>query len=408
LATFDTHHNCKIDAWGGGGMGSNPCVLHSPEFGAALAAAGAVVERGPVAAATALRAAGVDPDLAAAALTQATLRRSAAGKFGGLAAGMFFTRTGLEQATRWPVAQARADRLARAGARRIADLGCGIGADSLAFARAGLTVTAVESDPFTADVARANLRGLPATVQTGDALELDLSTVDAAFCDPARRTASGRRVFSAAGLSPPWEFALDLLARMPFGVLKLAPGLPHDLIPDGVEAEWVSVDGDLVEATLWSPSMAGVARRATVFRNGKAFALTGSGAEAAGVGPVRRFVFDPDAAVTRAGLVAELASIVDGLLADPAIAFVYADSPADTPFARCLEVVDRLPVAVKKMRAALRDREIGRLEIRKRGSALDVEQLRHQLRLRGANGGVLMLTRIAGAPAALLCRERTG
>jgi len=142
-------------------MGSNPCVLHSPEFGAALAAAGAVVERGPVAAATALRAAGVDPDLAAAALTQATLRRSAAGKFGALAAGMFFTRTGLEQATRWPVAQARADRLARAGARRIADLGCGIGADSLAFARAGLTVTAVESDPFTADVARAS--SFPAT-----------------------------------------------------------------------------------------------------------------------------------------------------------------------------------------------------------------------------------------------------
>ena len=386
----------------------NRRVLDSPEFGAALAAAETVVERGPVASATALRAAGVDPDLAAAALTQATLRRAAAGKFGAMAARMFFTRTGLEQATRWPAARARAERLASAGARTVADLGCGIGADSLAFARAGLTVTAVESDPFTADVARANLRGLSATVETGDALQLDLSTVEAAFCDPARRTAGGRRVFSPRGLSPPWEFALDLLTGMPFAVLKLAPGLPHELVPDGVEAEWVSVDGDLVEATLWSPSMAGVARRATVFRNGTAFALAGSGSEAAGVGPVRRYLFDPDGAVTRAGLVAEFASTVDGRLADPSIAFVYADSPAETPFARCLEVVDRLPVAVKKMRAALRDHDIGRLEIRKRGSALDVEQLRHQLRLRGANGAVLVLTRITGAPAALLCREPTG
>jgi hypothetical protein len=112
--------------------------------------------------------------------------------------------------------------------------------------------------------------------------------------------------------------------------------------------------------------------------------------------------------VTRAGLVAEFASTVDGVLADPAIAFVYADGPASTPFARCLAVVDRLPVAVKRMRTALRAHDIGRLEIRKRGSALDVEQLRRRLRLTGSGGGVLVLTRVAGEPAALLCREPTG
>jgi SAM-dependent methyltransferase len=383
-------------------------VLLSPEFGAALAAAEAVVERGPVAAATALRSAGLDPDLAAAALTQATLRRVAARKFGALAGRMFFTRTGLEQATRLPVATARAERLAAAGARRVADLGCGIGADSLAFARAGLRVLAVESDPATAEVARANLRGMDASVVIGDATTADLSTVDAAFCDPARRTAGGRRVFTTAGLSPPWEFARDVLTRTRSAVLKLAPGLPHHLVPDGVEAEWVSVDGDLVEATLWSPALATVARRATVFRADERFALTGPGTTLAPVGPVRCHLFDPDGAVTRAGLVAAFASTVDGSLADPAIAFVYADRPAQTPFARCLAVVDRLPVAVKRMRAALRAHDIGRLEIRKRGSALDVERLRRQLRLTGSGGGVLVLTRVAGEPAALLCRDPAG
>jgi hypothetical protein len=381
-------------------------VLSSPEFAAALAAAERVVERGPVAAATALRAAGLAPELAAAALTQATLRRAAAGKFGALAGGMYFTRTGLEQATRWPVAVARAERLAAAGARRVADLGCGIGTDSLAFARAGLAVVAVESDPATAEVARANLDGLSRVeVVTGSALDQDLSTVDAAYCDPARRTSGGRRIFTTAALSPPWEFARGLLESVPFAVLKLAPGLPHDLIPDGVEAEWVSVDGDLVEAALWSPALATVPRRATVFRAGSRTALVGPGTRAAGIGAVRRYLFDPDGAVTRAGLVAEFASTVDGSLADPAIAFVYAGSPASTPFARCLEVVDRLPVAVKRMRAALREHDIGRLEIRKRGSALDVERLRRDLRLSGDRAGVLVLTRVAGAPAALLCRD---
>ena len=194
---------------------------------------------------------------------------------------------------------------------------------------------------------------------------------------------------------------MGLLSRL--AVLKLAPGLPHDLIPPGVEAEWVSVDGDLVEAALWSPALATVARRATVYRDGVPHELAGVSLPAP-VGGVRRYVFDPDGAVTRAGLVAEFAETVDGVLADPSIGFVYAEKPATTPFARCLEVVDELPIAVKKMRAALRAHDIGRLEIRKRGSALDVEKLRHDLRLSGSGAGVLLLTKIADRLAALLCR----
>ena len=46
----------------------------------------------------------VTPDLAAAALTQASLRRQARAKFGDAAAELFFTRAGLEQATRPEVA----------------------------------------------------------------------------------------------------------------------------------------------------------------------------------------------------------------------------------------------------------------------------------------------------------------
>jgi hypothetical protein len=241
------------------------------------------------------------------------------------------------------------------------------------------------------------------SVEVGDATAFDLSTVDAVFCDPARRTAGGRRVFSVSGWSPPWPFVSGLLGGGRRAVLKLAPGLDHSLVPAGAEAEWVSVDGDLVEATVWSAPLASVARRATLLPAG--VELTGPGTARAPVAPERGYVFDPDPAVTRAGLVAEFASTVDGTLADPEIAFVYADSPAVTPFARCLVVVERLPVAVKRLRAALRGHAIGRLEIRKRGSALDVERLRRDLRLSGPGSAVLVLTRIAGEPAALLCHR---
>lgn len=377
----------------------------------------------PLVQAQALRSAGIDADLAATALTQARLRRHAAAKFGADAAVMFFTRAGLEQATRYPVARRRADRLAAAGATWVADLGCGIGADTVAFARAGLRVLAVDSDPGTAEVTRANVAALGLAdrveVLVGDATEVPLDQVDAVFCDPARRGVDGRRVFDPARYSPPWSFVSTLPGRVPATVVKVAPGIDHALLPAGTEGEWLSVGGEVVEACLWFGPLARVPRRASVLTPAGPVAgpgagsaadlgvaeLTGTGDEAAPVAPVRGYLCDPDGAVVRAHLVAEFAALVDGTLADPSIAYVYADAPVPSPFtARWYQVVEVLPIAVKRLRAALRERGIGRLEIRKRGSALDVERLRRDLRLSGEHPATLVLTRVTGAPTVLLCQ----
>ncbi|MDG4804729.1 class I SAM-dependent methyltransferase [Micromonospora sp. WMMD980] len=397
-------------------------ALRTPEGSAALAAAAEVAGGDPLAAAAALRSAGIPGGLAAAALTQAELRRRAAGKFGAAAAGMFLTRAGLEQATRRPVADRRAARLRDAGVTRLADLGCGLGADTLAAARAGIRVYGVEADPVTAAMAAANAEaaGLAelVTVECGDATAFDVSRVDGAFCDPARRRAgTGRRIFDPNAYSPPWDFVTGLAARVPHTVVKVAPGLDHALIPAGAEAEWVSVDGDLVEAALWCGPLAGVPRRATVLRSKEGppvnasgrggapfYHLTGTGADEATVGPARRFLYDPDPAVVRAHLVAELSADLDATLADPSIAYLYADVARPTPFARCLEITDVLPFSLKRLRALLRERWIGRVEILKRGSALEPEKLRRDLRLAGDEPASLVLTRVAGAPTVLICR----
>ncbi|MFG2080834.1 methyltransferase domain-containing protein [Micromonospora tulbaghiae] len=386
-------------------------ALRTPEGSAALAAAGRVAGGDPLAAAAALRSGGIPGDLAAAALTQAELRRRAAGKFGAAAAGMFLTRAGLEQATRRAVADRRAARLRAAGVTTLADLGCGLGADALAAARAGIRVYAVEADPVTAAMAAANAEaaGLAdlVTVECGDATAFDVTGVDAVFCDPARRRAgTGRRVFDPNAYSPPWDFVTGLAARVPRTVVKVAPGLDHALIPAGAEAEWVSVDGDLVEAALWCGELAEVPRRATVLRerDDAVSLLTGTGAQEAPVGPVRRFLYDPDPAVVRAHLVAELAAGLDATLADPSIAYLYADEARTTPFARCLEITDVLPFSLKRLRTLLRERRVGRVEIRKRGSALEPEKLRRDLRLSGDEAAGLALTRVAGAPTVLVCR----
>jgi SAM-dependent methyltransferase len=387
-------------------------VLRTPVGRAALAAAGDVAGGDPLAAASALRARGLAPRLAAAALTQVHLRRHAAGKFGAGAARMFFTRAGLEQATRGAVAARRAARLRAAGVGTLADLGCGLGADALAAARAGIRVYAVEADPLTAALARANAEesGLAAlvTVECADATTVDLTGVDAVFCDPARRRAGGGRVFDPRSYSPPWDFVAGLVDRVPRTVLKLAPGIDHALVPAGAEAQWVSVDGDLVEAAFWCGPLARVPRRATVLRGDAGYELTGDADERAPVGPVRRYLYDPDPAVVRAHLVAAFAAGVGGTLADADIAYVYADTPAATPFGRCLEVTDTLPFSLKRLRALLRERGVGRLEILKRGSALEPEKLRRDLRLSGRAAASLVLTRVAGTPTALICRPVAG
>ena len=413
--------------------------LRTPEGISALREAAGLAGADPLSAAGKLRSHGYDPALAAAALTQAVLRARAAAKFGPDAELLFFTRAGLEQATRAVVARRRARRLEAhlrgapaagtnvvrgsavgADGPLVADLGCGVGADTLAFAAAGLRVFAVDSDPVTARVAAANAEALGLAgridVRWADAASVDLSDVDAVFCDPARRSATGtgRRVFDPRAFSPPWSFLLDLVRRVPATVLKLAPGLDHALIPAGAEAEWVSVNGDLVEATVWCGPLATVDRRATVLRRDRdgtgdgidgGAELTGTGAASAPVAERRAFLVDPDGAVVRAHLVAELAAEIGGTLADPQIAYLYTDKPVTTPFGRCLEVVEELPFGLKRLRAALRDRGIGVLEIKKRGVGLDPDQLRRDLRLTGPRSATLVLTRVAGAPTALLCRD---
>ncbi|GAA1735578.1 class I SAM-dependent methyltransferase [Luedemannella helvata] len=388
-------------------------ALLAPEGADALAAAGALWADSPpdpLAAAAAMRAAGIPADLASTALTQAGLRHRAGAKFGPDAARLFFTRAGLEQATRAAVATRRAERLAAAGVRHVADLGCGIGADTIAFARAGLRVRAVDADPLTAAVAAANVAALglsdQVTVTCADATAVPLDTVDGVFCDPARRRAGGGRVFDPRAYSPPWDFVTGLAERVPATVLKLGPGIDHALIPAHAEAEWVSVAGEVVEAALWCGPLAQAPRKATLLstRDRAVNQLVGSGDALAPVGPVGRFVHDPDGAVVRAHLVAEFAATIGARLADPTIAYCYTDGAAPSPYASGFEVLETLPFSLKRLRAAVRAHGLGILEIRKRGSALEPERLRRDLRLSGGGAGTLLLTRVAGAPTAIIAR----
>ena len=197
-----------------------------------------------------------------------------------------------------------------------------------------------------------------------DATTVDTTPFDVAYADPARRSARGR-TWSVDDWKPPWSFVEELLRRD--ACVKVAPGIPHDLVPDGVEAEWVSDHGEVKEAALWSGRLATTARRATVIGDGGLATLTDEDDPGAGTRGVGGFLYEPDGAVIRAGLVTAVAAGVDGGLLDEHIAYVTSDASYRTPFARGYRVLEQLPYREKQLRAALRERGIGTLTIKKRG-----------------------------------------
>ncbi|MET8942266.1 methyltransferase domain-containing protein [Streptomyces sp. NPDC004542] len=342
-------------------------------------------------------------DLVSAALGQARLRQRAAAKFGAAdAERMFFTANGVEQSTRTSVAGYRAGRLRELGVTSVADLCCGIGGDAIAFARAGIRVLAVDRDPLTVAVARANAEALGLTelieVREADVTEVGTAGYDAVFVDPARRGGRGR-IFDPEAYSPPLSWAVSAASAARVAALKVAPGIPHEAVPERAEAEWISDGGDVKEAVLWFGT-GGTAVRATLLPGPRS--LLSRGLPDPGVRPVGRYLYEPDGAVVRAHLVAEVAEEVDGGLIDPTIAYVTADAHRPTVYASAYEITDQLPFNVKKLKALLRQREVGVLTVKKRGSAVEPEELRRKVKPQGPHSATVFLTRVAGAPTMLV------
>jgi SAM-dependent methyltransferase len=401
--------------------------LRSGDGRAALATAAALVAEGvDVLTALARLRAEVGPEHAGAAWELARLRARARPVFGGDADLLVLTADTLEQSGRPALSTRRAARLLDGADDRsgpVVDLGCGAGTDTIALARAGADVLAVDRDPVARALTAANAEALGlgdrVRVAAGDAVELVAAAGEGrvagcpvAVLDPARR-AGGRRRLDPDRWSPPWSTVAALLDAGPSAVVKVAPGLDHDRVPAGVEAEWVSVGGSVVEALLWGRGAARVWRRVSLASGeptaGDALLELTADADPgpAPVGPVRAWLHEPDPAVIRSGLVSLVAADLGATLVDPTIAYLTSDATTASPWVRSYRVDDVLPFSLKRLRALLRTRGVGRVTVKKRGSAIEPETLARQLRGPGGAHAVVVVTRVAGAPTVLVC-DTTG
>lgn len=343
---------------------------------------------------------------AGAALEMARLRLKAVDKFGDDAAKMFFTRDALEQASDPLIRDYRAELV---GAQILVDAGCGIGADSLAFAKAGADVTGLDIDPVRVEIARYNAQvlDLKAHFEVADIRD-GLPSSDIAFFDPARRDDQGKRIYDVERYQP--SLSIIQTWKQPSIMVKLSPGVDLDQLKNYAGlVNFISVDGDLKEAVLSLGD--GVRRtRATLLRPGAYYFWErefGFIPETVIAAP-RGWLIEPDPAILRAGLVQDVAAKLDGSLLDDTIAYFTTDTKPESPWIRACQILDWMPFNVKKLRAYLREHNVGTVTVKKRGSPVTPEVLIPQLKLKGSQSRTLVLTRFQGHPIVIICAPYTG
>jgi hypothetical protein len=357
-------------------------------------------------------------DLARAALETVLLREKAEVKFPH-AGQMYFTREALEQASSSEVSAYRAGRYRRDNL--IVDLGCSIGGDTLYLAGAAPTL-GIDIDPLRLAMAGANLNAAGA-VNPGLAdrtlfTRADLTTPlplsprssftrspsprsCALFFDPARRSGY-KRVFSVQDYQPPLSIIGEWLPYFPALGVKISPGVDLDeLSAYEAEIEFISLRGELKEAVLWFGPFRTASYRATLLPGPHTLLKAVGDAQPAISDPLA-YVYEPDAAVLRAGLVRTLGSQLNAAQIDPEIAYLTADKKTPTPFARVWAVEDWFPFSLKRLRTYLRQRGIGQVTVKKRGSPITPEQLIHDLRLKGDLERVVFLTQLRGRPVVII------
>jgi SAM-dependent methyltransferase len=345
-----------------------------------------------------------DGDQVRAALTLAQLRRRAEAKFGADAARMYFTADALEQASDPRISRYRG----QAAGLRVVDAGCGIGADSLAMARAGGDVLGLDSDPVRVAMARLNAAALdlPARFEVADVRE-GLPPADFAFFDPARRETDGRRIFHVEDYQPPLSIVRSW--DVPRIVVKLSPGVNLDELHryDG-SVEFISVEGDLKEAVLWLEFERPALQATLIVGDAVHIWPQPETMPDAPIAEPRGWLVEPDPALLRAGLVQDVACKFDGALLDETIAYFTTRTKVGSPWLRGWQILDWMPFHLKRLRAYLRQRNIGRVTVKKRGAALTPEELAMRLKLRGEGSCTLALTRYRGQPIVIICADYEG
>lgn len=341
----------------------------------------------------------------------------------GKAPNWLLTRDGIEQATHPQVCQWRSQKLGQLQIGSIIDIGCGLGFESASFAEHGIQVVAIERDPEVFAIAKINLKGID--VRNFDAVEDNaklyeaLESADSVFVDPARRDPkaarnisgnTGNRVTDPSDWSPSWDWVLQLSKIKPKLVAKVAPGISHEILPSDCHTYWFAIRGNLVEASVWFAGF-GIApgkSAITINRFGDFEELSSDAAVSEAIGKIEKYVLDPSPAITRSGLVQQLAAKTNAHRIDENLGFLSCNSePTESGLFTTYEVLESIDFDEQLISQRLKYHKAYDVQIISRGYRGDVELLTKKLKksLVGDKLVCLLLARIQDRTTAILAQR---
>jgi SAM-dependent methyltransferase len=355
----------------------------------------------------------LSPQQAGASLELARLRKKAVSKFGDDASRLYFTKDALEQASDPLIRRWRAEQ--EEDKKHIVDACCGIGSDALAFAEAGHDVIGLDIDPLRIEMARLNAQVLDlqnARFEVADVRD-GVPEADLIFFDPARRDKNGKRVFDVERYQPPLAIIRPWNADKI--MVKLSPGVELDQLDAYANSMiFFSVRGELKEANLVLDERVGADRHFAVRFGGSAWwdfemlsAHIPDEISEAPLSEPRGWLVEPDPSIIRTGLVGNIAVEIGGAQLDPEIAYITSDEKPNSPWVRSWKINDWMPFNLKKLRAYLREQNVGTVTVKKRGTAVTPEELIAKLKLNGSGSRTIVLSRCRGDQIAMVCDDLT-
>ena len=346
-------------------------------------------------------------EVVSAALRLAACRRKGHEKFA-RAADMWLDPVGLEQSTAEPVARHKALRFREEAA--VVDLCSGLGGDALAIAGAGPLVLAVDRDPGMARRLRWNtaVYGVAERVSpvVAEAARFAIPSRAALHVDPDRRSSGTRRIHHIEDYVPSLDVLMPLMDQSPGGAVKVSPAADFRAVfpADRLEFELISLHGECKEATVWFGRLAAAGtHRATALPAGESWSSRDFAAAYAGIAErPGRFLFDPDPALLRAGLLDGFAAAHGLRRLTAGIEYLTADHPVESAFLRAYTVLEVHPFDRKTLRRRIAELGVGRLDVKVRGLGVWPQTLHRELKPRGPLYRTLILAGPPGAATAIL------
>ena len=364
------------------------------------------------------------PTRSALVMEQAQLRLRARRKFNN-ADSMFFTRRGLEQASGEHLAQYKARRFA--GISMVADICCGIGGDLIALASRNrgsgsampeLRTFGIDRDELTALFARKNLEAnsLDSTIATVDQAEFanfDLSAFEGLHFDPDRRREE--RTVHGNRFSPSLRDIFSNVAEGRSIAVKVAPATPEEVyFPIGLQREWIGDNRECKQQVLWFGPAADKPghRTATLIGNdgtiGQVSAHESSLDDTVEVfDSIRRFIYEPHSSVLAAKLTDFVARKYELKRFSLNIAFLTGDNAVDDPLLARFEVLEVLPLNLRRTIEVLESLRVGEIEVKKRGIETVTAEQFARIKLNGPNMATIILTRAGSKRVSVIAKRKT-